>query len=140
MDFAQQKTEGACESLIGLVFSATKTRLHAGSLTRLRRELPPGGSLVKICSQGEGEETGCRGRHPLQGNRKRLRAGDKAPPFRMENLRGCVTLGLYKSRWRFRHFCQGFRLIFPKGFDGAKKSLFFFEKRVAFSVSLWYSE
>ena len=38
-------TEGACESSLFLTLTATKRRLHALSFSRLRRQLPPGGSL-----------------------------------------------------------------------------------------------
>ena len=38
-------TEGACDSIRYLEVAASKIKLHALSFTRLRRELPPGGSL-----------------------------------------------------------------------------------------------
>ena len=45
MDFAKQKTEGARETYSILELTGTKEKLHALSFSRLRRQLPPGGSL-----------------------------------------------------------------------------------------------
>ena len=45
MDFAKQKTEGAREMYSNLELTGTKEKLHALSFSRLRRQLPPGGSL-----------------------------------------------------------------------------------------------
>ena len=67
-------TEGACDSIRYLNVAVLKRKLHALSFTRLRRELPPGGSLFIPSAKEslpltryagalpEGEPTECEGK------------------------------------------------------------------------------
>ena len=46
VDFAEQKTEGECESLLFLSVAASNVKLHAGSFHRKRSpSLPEGGQM-----------------------------------------------------------------------------------------------
>ena len=62
VDFAEQKTEGECESLLFLSVAASNVKLHAGSFHRKRSpSLPDGGQRItkQLISRGREIPTRC---------------------------------------------------------------------------------
>ena len=87
VDFASQKTEGACESLIDLVFAATKITLHAGSSLDSVESSLPEGALQKSASKDKAKGIGTPGRSSPT-RRRRRREGKESGATQGEGLDG----------------------------------------------------